>query len=806
MKSKIILLALLLSLLTTGCKRSMSKPSSKEPGSATPVPAIAFTPIPTLTNTPLPSPSPEPAARILSGDQALFYGDWQQAIQEYQAAKDYSVDPQFQAAALLGLGRSYLTSGQHDLSVKELSEFIQRFPQDPRLPHVYFLLGEAQVGLEKYPLAIEAYTHYLQSRPGVIDAYALEARADAYFASGDYAMAAADYGLAAEAASKLDPISLKMRMARSLSLGGEQNAALVLYDQLYNQTYNEYTRSLIDLRKGQIYLDQERLAEAQNAFLDAVTNFPQAYESYSALVALLEMDVQVDDLTRGMVDFYAGEYGMALSAFDHYLQSAPADPATGLYYNGLTRRALGGYPDAINQWDQVIQNYPDHPLWDDAWEAKAYTQWAFLDDLAAATQTLLEFVQKTPTHSKAPQILYEAGRLAERNDDLKLAAATWQKLAVNYPEAEDALEGLFQAGIVTYRQGDYAAAANLFERNFSLAVSLHDRARALFWIGKVQNATGEVESAQASWQAASGVDPTGYYSERARDLLAGRAPFTPPQDYDLVVDWESKRQQAENWLRTRFNLQPQTDLAGLGALAGQPGLLRGLELWELGKFTEARAEFEELRQLVASDPIQSYQFSSFLANLGMYRSGIISARQVLNLAGMDDATSLGAPAYFNHIRFGTYFSDLVMPLAQEYAFHPLFLFSVIRQESLFEGFVQSAAGARGLMQIMPATGDEIAARLKWPEDYSQNDLYRPLVNLKFGIDYLDRQRELFDGDLFVALAAYNGGPGNAMEWKKLAQDDPDLFLEIVRFEETRNYLRGIYEIFTIYRFLYNRTP
>ena len=80
----------------------------------------------------------------------------------------------------------------------------------------------------------------------------------------------------------------------------------------------------------------------------------------------------------------------------------------------------------------------------------------------------------------------------------------------------------------------------------------------------------------------------------------------------------------------------------------------------------------------------------------------MAARQVLDLASLDDATSLSAPAYFNHLRFGTYYSDLIMPLAQKYGFHPLFLFSLIRQESLFESFVRSSADASGLMQIIPS--------------------------------------------------------------------------------------------------------
>ena len=240
-------------------------------------------------------------------------------------------------------------------------------------------------------------------------------------------------------------------------------------------------------------------------------------------------------------------------------------------------------------------------------------------------------------------------------------------------------------------------------------------------------------------------------------------------------------------------------------MASEPGLLRGRELWELGLYDEARAEFEQIRLAVQDDPVQSYRLAGYLVELGSYRQAIIAARQVLTLALMDDATSISAPAYFNHLRFGTYYSDLIMPLAQQYNLHPLFLFSLVRQESLFEGFVRSSADARGLMQIIPATGAEVAKNLGWPENYTADDLYRPLVSLNFGINYLDRQRKAFDGDLYAALAAYNGGPLNALEWKKSAPDDPDLYLELVGFSETRNYIRSIYEIFTLYRFIYNRT-
>jgi soluble lytic murein transglycosylase len=232
--------------------------------------------------------------------------------------------------------------------------------------------------------------------------------------------------------------------------------------------------------------------------------------------------------------------------------------------------------------------------------------------------------------------------------------------------------------------------------------------------------------------------------------------------------------------------------------------VRGTEFWELGLYEEARAEFEDLRESVSASPENSFRLANYLLELGLYRPAIFAARQVLTLAGLSEqAASLSAPSYFNHIRYGTYYADLVVPNAEAQGLHPLFLFSVMRQESLFEGFVRSNAGARGLMQIIPNTGASIARTIGWPVSFEPEDLYRPNVSVRLGAQYMASNQKLLDDDLYAALAAYNAGPGNASVWKELAGNDQDLLLEVVRFQETRNYIRYIYEIYAIYRTLYS---
>jgi soluble lytic murein transglycosylase len=765
-----------------------------------------FTPTPTITPTPSPTPTPQPAARLQVGEKALLNGDWERALAEFDQADKLSNDPSVRAAAALGTGRTYLLSGNYKDAAKTLDALVQLYPKFERLPQSHFFLGQAYEGLKRYQDAADHYLEYLSLRPGIIDGYVLDIRGDALFAGADYPAAATDFLASLKAPTLNDVAFTRLKLARSLALSKDYATALQLYDEVYAAAANDFTKALIDLRKGQVYTALGQKDKTIEAYQDAVNNYPTSRDSYSALVALVDMGAPVDDLSRGIVDYYAGQYSAAAIAFDRYLRAKPLDPSAAWYYSGLAQRAIGNHTAAVNAWDKVIAGDPIHRFWDDAYEQKAYTQWANLDQYQPAVQTLQDFVSKAPRHPRAGEFLFDAAQVAERAGKFDQAAVLWDKVNNEYPDYELSWRALFMAGICRYRAGNYPAALQTFQRLQARSISLSERAAALFWIAKSQAANGDQTGAQAAFQQAAGADPTGYYSERALDILTNKPPFTPPVAYDFAFDPQTERARADAWVKETFKLAVVTDLSGPGPLTEEIGFRRGVELWDLGLYNEARQEFEQLRQAYKTDPTMTYRLANYLAQIGLYRSATLAARQVLDLAGMNDMTSLSAPAWLNRLRFGTYYSDLIFPAAKDYNFHPLFLFSVIRQESLFESFVRSSAAASGLMQVIPTTGDEIARELNWPADYTSDDLYRPVVSVRFGASYLNKQRKQADGDLYTALAAYNGGPGNAREWRKLAPDDPDLFLEVIRYPETRNYIRGIYENFSIYRKLYDRSP
>jgi soluble lytic murein transglycosylase len=353
---------------------------------------------------------------------------------------------------------------------------------------------------------------------------------------------------------------------------------------------------------------------------------------------------------------------------------------------------------------------------------------------------------------------------------------------------------------------DYAGAQNTFQRSLVLATTPADQAASSFWVGKTQLAQNDSTAARTSWETTSQVDPTGYYSERAKLLLTEQEPLTASPSYDLGYDLAGERKEAENWLVNTFNLPVDTDLSSPGNFAADSHFQRALEFHLLGRYSETSREMASLLSGIQSDPAGLFKMLDPLLELGLYRSAITTSRQILDLANMDDAATLKAPVYFNHIRFGAYFREDVLQAAQNENIHPFVLFSILRQESMFEGFVESSAGARGIMQIMPATGQEIAGGMGWPVNYKEDDLYRPMISIRLGARYLARQREYFGGNLMAALAGYNAGPGNSEIWLNLANQDTDLFLEIIRYEETRRYLTQISEFTGIYSRLYERMP
>ena len=148
----------------------------------------------------------------------------------------------------------------------------------------------------------------------------------------------------------------------------------------------------------------------------------------------------------------------------------------------------------------------------------------------------------------------------------------------------------------------------------------------------------------------------------------------------------------------------------------------------------------------------------------------------------------------------TKYSEYVEKYSKEYDVDKYLIFACIKAESNFNEKAESKKGAKGLMQLMDSTGQEIAKGLNMTID--NDDLFEPEINIKLGTKYISKMFKKYE-NIELALAAYNAGSGNVDSWinsGKLEADGSNA--ENIPFKETNNYVRKILKDYRIYKELY----
>jgi soluble lytic murein transglycosylase len=388
---------------------------------------------------------------------------------------------------------------------------------------------------------------------------------------------------------------------------------------------------------------------------------------------------------------------------------------------------------------------------------------------------------------------------------LTQAAKLYRDLQAGFPGFEHAGEALWRAGFIDYLAHDLDGAAAVWQDLADTYVSSPFSARALYWLGKLEGA-GSSQPESKYWDQLVDQHPYDYYALRAAQIRSG-ASLTSTRFVTESVGparWDANEAEAEllHWLGEWTEIPTSTDTSSAdltGILGQQPGLQRARALLEIGLRKEAIAESESILSAVWNDPLALGRLAFHFHDQDLHE---LAARCAIRLAELWPEGRLNdAPQPLKRLAYPLAYTDLLSAESQKRDLDPLLLASLIRQESLFEPSAESVAGARGLGQVMPATGRQLARHLGM-DNYTEDDLYRPHVSIELGAYYLATLLQVFDDQIPVALAAYNGGPGNTQRWLDAVAGDLDLFVETITAEESRRFLRRVYEGYVIYETLY----
>ena len=798
------------------------EPSPTPTATRTPTPSQTPTPSPTPTDTPTPtltptsSPTAPPSAQLVQAREYQEHGDYAAAIELYRALAEEGAQSPHAREARYHLAETYLLSRDYGAAAMAWERFLAEYADDERVAAAHLMAARAYRHANQCELALPHMEAHLERETVLADMvyeWIGDCRAELAADAPDRVAALEEvitaYRQALDAAHEPGvEVGLREKIAGVYLALEDPAAAVAEYDAILRVARIEAYRARIEFQAAQVLAADGQTEAAEARYRRAVDSYPKTEYAYLSLIQLVEAGVAVDEFQRGLVDYHAGAnhpeaYEAAIRAFDRYLAATPAVQADeALYYKALCQRGLEQPEAALETLEALIEGHPKSPRLADAWLQKGAALVA-MDDLDTAIKVFQDTAAFFPADEVAPEALWRAAQRRDGEGTYAEAAQLYEQVQATFPGFGEAEKALWRAGLAYLRAGEPQNASAAWSALLEKYPDTGYRAAALYWLGKLEP---EVEGEEDGyWDLLLDTAPYDYFSLRVQQirssgsLTATRLISTPV----AAPAWDPLAYEAEilDWLTDWTEVPTGTNLVELSpALAGRYDLQRGEALLAAGMRTEALAAYDDVRAAVAKQPVALAQLIVFFQERGLYGQ---VARCAARLASLWPRSNLyRAPVKLQHLAYPLAYADLLSAAAIKYDLDPLLLAALVRQESLFEPAAESYAGARGLGQVMPATGEGIARSLDL-EGFALDDLYRPMISIEFGAFYLAAQMKRFDGQLLIALAAYNGGPGNTLHWLELAGDgDLDFFVEVITANQSRVYLQSVYEQYLIYEGLY----
>lgn len=676
-------------------------------------------------------------------------------------------------------------------------------------PEALYLYGLALEGMGRPVAAALAFDRYGAALPAMADAAALAAGTNR-FQVGDYPAARADFERSlAEAGDSGIAFLAALRRGNALLRLGPPEAALAAYADAHARAGADYERAQALAGMIAVEVEAGREAEAARLRLRLVDELPATELAAAALERLRAAGVAVPAEDEAAVLAGAGDPAAALARLDGAISADPAHPSAWRLDRVAARRALGDSEGIVAEAERFLAERPEDALAPElAWEgARALDR---LDRDAEAVEAYAALARGWPAHARAPEALWQRAWLVELLQGRAAAAEAFEALAAAYPADLNAAEARFRSGLMAWLGGDLPQAAERWTA-LSDGSAGADRARAEFWLGRAAGDLGNEGLAGEHWAKAAAADSLGFYGLRAAERLgklpagSGAGPVLPQAPVDPASGAGAAQDAAFDaalaaWLSAwQPGTGPEIVAAARAAAAGDAELRRARAWRDLGERGAAVRALRRAAEAAAGDPLRLAALARAAAAMDLADAASAAAGQALLAA--PPASRAAAPPALARLAYPDAYGELVRAEADARGLPRALLFGLIRQESRFDPGARSSAGALGLTQVMPDTGRGIAGMLG-DAGFEVEQLLRADVAIRYGAAYLAAQLERFDGATLPALAAYNGGPGNAQRWLQASGGDLDLFVELVDFRETRAYLRRVTEHAAQYRRLY----
>lgn len=395
--------------------------------------------------------------------------------------------------------------------------------------------------------------------------------------------------------------------------------------------------------------------------------------------------------------------------------------------------------------------------------------------LKTAVSRLEDFVKKYTWSELADDALYDIAQIREKQGKSEASLDAYARLIEMAPKSPYADVAAWRTGWQRFDEGRYEESYKAFKGLKEHFPGNRYAMGAHFWMAKIRERQNKPALARKLYTEVAEADYW-YYTARAKAILG----------------------------ITRSELEPRAvqdaELPVPKACPEQIPLLMELRLYEdaiaqLNRHIDTNSLPE--RQCFY-DLITCYERLAMYDKARKFTEGSLESPAFANASRVDLAN-------LHQKLYPRYYAEAVEKYAKMYNVDTFLIAAMILEESRYNAEAISWAGAIGLMQIMPATGRELAQQLKIRR-FRTAMLKQPDINIRMGTKYISDLNSWFDGNPMLVIGAYNGGPGRMKRWVKSKNiKDIDLFVEKIGIRETRLHIKKVINSYDHYVQIYRKT-
>ena len=667
------------------------------------------------------------------------------------------------------------TAGQFAARLQRLTEVRERFPGSPWAARAGLATG--LLLLERDPAESLQYFRTAQRDLPVIEDYARLWMGEALLNMGDVRDAAVQLERIPEAVpDTLLGVRVAYRSGESWYKAGQCAKAVDPLARAVLLGAQEPAAPGALLNLADCHFKDSRPAEGQATLKQLWARYPQTQEAKEAERRLSQTTKTVwrptpeESYNRALSFLNLALHEEAVADLQRFLGGAPHDAR-----KGEAKLKLGTALVRLKRYEQARHAFKEladeaGPESDEAtvWLARVYLR---LNDGERLLALAAAVPRRTLSTEQKAAVQLLVGTWQDDQGQYDQALSTYRKVVQLGEGSGQRAEALWRIGWIQYRTGRYGQAVDTFRELLQGKDDPQVVPKALYWAARALDQSNDRQSAELYLQLCRQYART-YYCQLAQ-MRADSSPPAPPVPLSAEGAPSGNGTQGEE---------------GREAVLRDAHYRRAVELRLLGMDQDAAKEWASLPERYVRDRAALVELSTLLSQAGATHHALRLARLYFR-EGLERGGETVPLALWN-VAYPMVYLPIIRAHAGS-AVDPYLVAAIIREESQYDPRAISRVGAVGLMQVMPVTAQQVAKKQGFP-DVGRDDLFDQDTNIRVGARYVEQLLQQFNGNIIRTVAAYNAGPQAVAGWiAKSNGRDPDEWVELIPYQETRQYVKRV---------------